>query len=86
MSWRDYFKRHPKKDVMYQMFKDRMEAEAQGDTLAETRKEIVERLDREEEENNFCNYEKTEYYREQWAKKKGYEFKPKPYNPDKRYR
>jgi len=33
-------------------------------------------------EGAFIKHQTTEYYREVWAKKKGYEFKPKPFKEE----
>lgn len=89
MNWREYFNCHNDSEVieeMYQAFKERMEAEAHGEILKYTPEEIAEKHDREDEEDNYWKYKKTEHYRKQYAKQKGYKFKPNPYDPDKKYK
>ena len=85
-EWRQNFNdRSEDTEDMYQAFKDRYEAEQEGDTLEYDKHELEEMKKQRDIEEHYSNYESTEYYREQYAIKKGYVFKPKIYDPDEKY-
>lgn len=92
MSFRDYFIHHNDPhhiEAMYHAFKERMYHEAETGTdwdLFEEAQKAVDNLIAEEAEDHYYRYTRTEHYREQWAIKNGYVFKPKEYNPQEKYR
>lgn len=92
MSFEQYFIHHKDPhqiEDMYQAFKERMYHEAETGTDWDIWLETQEAADRqidEEADEHYCKYLKSEYYREQWAIKQGYLFRPKDYNPQEKYR
>ncbi len=87
-DWREWFREQGENtEDAYQAFKDRFQAEANGEELRGTPEELAEQQRIEEEDEHYLKYEKkNEYYREQWAIKEGYKFKSKAYDPKEKYR
>lgn len=87
--WRDYFNNHRRKDKieeMYQAFKERLQAEAEGETLEHTLEELEELEARHEAEEHYSQYLTSRYYRKAHAEKKGYSFVDYPYDPKRKYK
>lgn len=76
-------------DDMYKAFKERMyhEAETGVDFNVEVAEaEQAQSYKEQREEDNLLRYEKEEHYRRVWAAKQNYTFKPREYDPNKRYK
>lgn len=88
MSWRNYFMDNPELEQMYDAFKERMEAEADGETfdLYAEEQDREARREQEDIDDHHYAYEEVERYREQYANNKGYKFKPKEYDRDEKYK
>lgn len=87
MNWREYFNNCDEEtEEMYQAFKERLEDEAHGDVLEHTPEELREMQECKDEEWNYIKYEEEEMYRKRYAKMKRYKFKPRPYDPKKKYK
>lgn len=85
MSWQDYFMDNPEAEEMYQAFKERMEDDDEHFDAQDERRQRAKRAERDRKEEHLLRYEKQEYYRRQYAERKGYEFKPKEYDPGAKY-
>lgn len=86
MSWRDYFIDNPEMEEMFVAFKERLDEGDDDFDIYEATEERQTRQEVEEADDHYFRWEKEEHYREQWAKKKGYTFKPKPYDLKGKYR
>lgn len=85
MSWKEFFMDNPETEEMYQAFKERMEDDDEYFDAHDERRQRAEQAERERKENHYLCYEKVEYYRQQYALRKGYTFKPKEYDPEAKY-